>query len=237
MDEQPYLIAEDLLLLVLDDESGSLLTDPINVDAGVSGALLLELALRERVRVHEQKGLLGTHVVRVSDPAPTGDELLDSALALVAEKDRTAVGIVEHLAPGLRRELLDRLERRGVLEHADGRVLGLFPRHRWPAHDARHETELRASVRESLVDGAAPTERVGALIALLHAVGAEHRVLPFPGVSHRQLRGRAAEISEHASWASTPRAPAQEVADVVDATRAAIVATTVAAVASSPGGG
>lgn len=234
MDERPYLIAEDLLLLLLDDESGSLLTDPIKVDAGLAGALLLELALRERVRIHEHPGLFGTHVVRVSDPSATGDDLLDSVLSLVAERDRTATGVVEHVTPGLRRRLLDHLAARGVLDHTEGRVLGVFPRHRWPAHDARHETELRAAVRESLVDGADPTERVGALIALLHAVGAEHRVLAFPGVSHRRLRDRAAQVAEQASWALASGAAAE---DVVAATRAAIVATTVAAVAASPGGG
>jgi hypothetical protein len=234
MAEQSYLMAEDLLLLLLDDETGALLADPVNVDAGLAGAVLLELAVRGRVRLHEQAGLLGTHVVRVSDASPTGDEGLDAALALVAEKDRTPTGVVEHLAPGLRRGLLDRLADRGVLEHAEGRVLGIFPRHRWPLRDARHETELRAAVRASLVDGAEPGERVGALVALLHAIGAEHRVLPFPGLSHRDLRARAAGISEETAWVSAPGAAGK---DVVDATRAAIVATTVAAVASSPGGG
>jgi hypothetical protein len=93
---------------------------------------------------------------------------------------------------------------------------------------------LRAGLRESLVDGAEPSARIGALIALLHAIGAEHRVLPFPGVSHRALRTRAAQLSEESAWAA---AAAPHALDVASATRAAIMATTVAASAASPGGG
>lgn len=234
MDEQRYLIAEDLLLLLLDDERGSLLTDVSNVDAGLAGAILIELALRGQVAVHETQGLLATHVVRVVEASSTGDELLDAALELIAGKDRTAVGIIEHLAPRLRRQILDRLERRGILEHAEGKLLGIFPRHRWPAHDDRHEMGLRADLRDSLVDGAEPGERIGALIALLHAIGAEHRVLPFPGVSTRALRTRATQLSEDCAWAESAAPHAR---DVARATRAAIIATTVASSAASPGGG
>jgi hypothetical protein len=236
MDEQRYLVAEDLLLLLLDDERGSLLTDPINVDAGLAGAILLELAQRGRVRVHEAAGAPATQVVRVRDASTTGDDLLDEALRAVAERDRTATGVVEHLSRGLRHKLLDRLAARGILEHEEGRLLGVFPRHRWPAHDDRHEMALRAGIRDSLVQGEAPTERVAALIALLDAIGAEHRVLPFPGVSNRQLRARAAELSKENLWAAGSTQPAESV-DVVSATRAAIAATTITASSSYPGGG
>lgn len=231
MTERPYLVAEDLLLVLLDDERGTLLVDQVAADAGVAGALLLELALAGRIRVHEQPGILGRQVVRVSDASPTGDALLDRSLAVVAEKDRTATGLVEHLSPGLRRELLDRLERRGIVEHDEGRVLGVFPRHRWPAQDTRHELALRADLRASLVGDTAPSGRVGTVIALLHAIGAEHRVLAFPGRSHRELRARAAELTEQRLWADA------DAHEVIDATRAAIVATTVAASSTSPGGG
>lgn len=234
MDEQRYLIAEDLLLLLLDDERGSFLTDATNVDAGLAGAVLLELALRGQVTVHDTAGRLGTQVVRVVDASSTGDDLLDAALELIAAKDRTPVGVIEHLAPRLRRQVLDRLESRGILEHDEGRLLGIFPRHRWPAHDDRHEMGLRAALRGSLVDGVEPGERIGALIALLHAIGAEHRVLPFPGVSSRALRARATQLSEDDSWAAVA---APQAVDVARATRAAILATTVAASAASPGGG
>lgn len=231
MIERPYLVAEDLLLILLDDERGILLVDQVSGDAGLAGALLLELAVGGRIRVHDQPGILGRQIVRVSDASSTGDELLDRALAVVAEKDRTATGLVEHLTPGLRRELLGRLEHRGIIEHDEGRVLGVFPRHRWPAQDDRHELSLRADLRASLVEGTEPSERIGALIALLHAIGAEHRVLAFPGRSQRELRIRAAELSERRAWAHS------DARDVIDATRAAIVATTVAAASSAPGGG
>ena len=44
-------IAEDLLLLVYGDESGRQVVDGTTLDAGLSGALLVELALLRRVRL------------------------------------------------------------------------------------------------------------------------------------------------------------------------------------------
>ena len=52
------LIAEDLVLLLLDDESGKL-TNTSHLDTGIGGALLVELALAETVTVVEGIGAVG----------------------------------------------------------------------------------------------------------------------------------------------------------------------------------
>ncbi len=72
------LIAEDLVLLVTDDETGKRSVTGTGYDAALGGALLMELALRERVDV-EGEGRRTRVVVR--DGSPTGEPLLDDALA------------------------------------------------------------------------------------------------------------------------------------------------------------
>jgi hypothetical protein len=73
------LLAEDLLLLVTDDASGRLCVPASQVDAGLGGANLLELALRNKLGLtgEHDTGQPGRIVVR--DPAATGDAVLDAA--------------------------------------------------------------------------------------------------------------------------------------------------------------
>jgi hypothetical protein len=82
-------------------------------------------------------------------------------------------------------------------------VLGIFPTRTWPAQDSSRKAEVRRLVTQALVDTAAPNERTAALIALLHALRCEHKVVdPRPyQLSRRQLRARAAEIAQ-GNWAS-----------------------------------
>ena len=62
----------EFALLAYDDD-GKPVTDGTHLDNGLGGALLLELALAEKVDVEDKK-------VVVVDPAPTGDPLVDQAL-------------------------------------------------------------------------------------------------------------------------------------------------------------
>jgi hypothetical protein len=82
-------------------------------------------------------------------------------------------------------------------------VLGIFPTRTWPAQDPRRKAEVRQHVTQALVDAAAPDERTAALIALLHALRCEHKVVDPRSyqLSRRQLRARAAEIAQ-GNWAS-----------------------------------
>ena len=74
------LLAEDLLLLLTDDDSNE-------VDVALGGALLVELALTHRVDVAgpDERVREGRPVVK--DPSSTGDGLLDEALAIVGQKE------------------------------------------------------------------------------------------------------------------------------------------------------
>ena len=77
------LLAEDLLLLVTDDVSGRLLAPAAQVDAGLGGANLAELALLNKVDLsgEGEAGKAGRLVVR--DRSPAGDEVLDAALEIL----------------------------------------------------------------------------------------------------------------------------------------------------------
>jgi hypothetical protein len=219
------LLAEDLLLLVTDDTSGRLSVPTAQVDAGLGGATLVELTLRNKVDLsgEQDPGKPGRIIVR--DPSPAGDAVLDAALEiLIAHQGSKPATVIRPLSKNLRQTLYQRLADSGVVRAGQGRMLGVFPTHRWPAQDASHEAEVRRLVTEALVRQTAPDTRTAALIALLHALKCEDKIVDprQRGLSKRELRARAEEIAT-GNWASAA------VRRVIEETMAAVLAATTAA--------
>jgi hypothetical protein len=214
-------LAEDLVLLLLDPGSGRAVVDSTSLDRAIGGALLLELATRERITAD---GGGARARLSVADAAPTGDPLLDGALARL-DKPLRAQKAVERLARGTRAPVLERLAERGLVRKARSRLLGLLPITTWTPGDAAKE--LRGRAAAVLRDGARPEQQTALLISLVHAVKAEHKIVEGP---RRQLRARAAEVAD-GEWAG--QAVRKAVQAVQTSVMAAVVASTAAASSSS----
>ncbi len=102
--------------------------------------------------------------VRAVAGAAPADPVLRAAHDAVAARPRTAQDLVQRLGKGTRDALTDRLAERGLLERRDDRVLGLFPRTRWPAVDSSHEQDVRRRLTAVLVQGVEPDERTGTAV-------------------------------------------------------------------------
>jgi hypothetical protein len=128
------LIAEDLLLLLYDDESGKPIAGSPGLDYALAGAVLIELTLIGKLDITGSADGVKPGRLKVVDPAPTGDPILDERLAYVTgnpgKKPKDHMG---QLSKRLRDQLLARLVERGILQADESRVLGLFPVTRWPA--------------------------------------------------------------------------------------------------------
>jgi hypothetical protein len=221
---QHMSLAEEFLLLAY-DESGAPLTDGTRLDNGLGGALLLELALAGRVDVEDKR------VVVVSD-APTGDALIDQALAaIVADKPRKPGYWVSKLAKQARPQVLDKLVADGVLTVEKDRVLWVFPRTLYPPATGELPA-AEAAARESLraaVLGAGPVEpRVAALCALVAATELDRKV--FSDLDQKLVKARLKEIGE-GSWAAA--AVRRTIEEIQAAVLVAIIASTTAATAGS----
>ncbi len=219
------LLAEDLLLLLTDDASGRLSVPAAQVDAGLGGANLLELTLMNKVDLSGEMDQVKPGRIIIRAPSPTGDAVLDAALEIIiAHQGKKPSAVITPLAKNLRRTLYERLAGRGLVRAEQGSILGVFQTRRWPAQDARHEEEVRGPMTRALVQQAEPDPRSAALIALVHALRCENKIVdPRPyDLSRRQLRARAAEIAK-GNWAS------QAVRTTIDEMIAAVVAATSAA--------
>lgn len=226
------LLAEDLLLLLTADDTGQLRAGRMNVKLALGGALLAELTLLHRVDLAGPDERAKERRLIVRDASRTGDSVLDEALATVSCKEgKKPQNVVAALGKRTRGRLYERLAQAGVLRAEEGRVLGIFPIHRWPAEHTGHEASVRAAIVTALRQGGTTDARTRALVSLLHAMRAAHRAVDptSVGLSKRELNAAAARIAE-GEWVGAA------VRSAID-TQTAIIAASAAASSSSHGGG
>jgi len=201
------LIAEELVLLARDDETGRKKISKDKLEPAIGGALVAELALLERIGItpHED-GWSRRGRITITSMKPTDDPDLDLMLQRLAAKEGkklkdllSSASFGGRVTKDFPERLLERLARAGALtEHRD-KVLGLIPSTTWPTADPSLEDAVRQRLQSALVAGLTPTERTVALIAMLQAVGLLDKVVQ---TSDRKLvRSRAKELSE-GDWAA-----------------------------------
>jgi hypothetical protein len=218
-------LPEEFVLLAYRDD-GTPLTDGMHLDNGLGGALLLELALAEKVDVEDKK-------VVVLDSAPTGDPLIDSALRQVVEdqKTRKPGHWIAKFAENARAQVLDQLVSEGVVRREKDKVLWVFPRTRYPAaHGVEPVAETEARQRMvAAVSGSGPVEpRTAALCALVAATDLDKKI--FADLDRGQVKDRLKQIGEGA-WAAA--AVKKSIEEIQAALMIAIIASTSATAASS----
>jgi hypothetical protein len=198
----------------------------------LGGALLAELGLLQRVDLAGPGERVKERRLVVRDAGPTGDDMLDEALATVGRKEgKKPQDVVAALGKRTRGRLYERLARAGLVRAEQGRVLGIVPTRRWPAEHTGHEASVREALVTALRHGGTTDARTRALVSLLHALRAVHKAVDPDsiGLSERELEASAERIAE-GDWVG------KAVRSAIDR-QTAIIAASSAASSSGHGGG
>lgn len=186
-------LAEELLLLAYDDETGKATMPRISLDLGMAAAVLVELALAGRIAYAEGS-------LAVIDPAPTGEPVADGVLAkIAADTPHTPSSWVQRLRHGLRDRILGDLCGRGVVRDVDETELGFIHVHRYPVADASVEADIRRRLATALTSGQLPDERTAALATLVAVLRMEP-ALGLTGNAAAAARKRLEEIASGAGF-------------------------------------
>jgi hypothetical protein len=189
-------LVEEFTLLAHDVEGGRII-GTTKLEYALGGALLVELALAERIGVFDGK-------VQVLSAAAVGNELVDGALSYILGGDRSRKPHyrVQRLGPAVRPRVLSHLVATGVLREEHSRVLWVFTRTLYPSAygvESPVKTETISRMRAAVGRAGPVDARTAALCSLVEAAGMEHTV--FPLMDRRQLRARLEEISQ-GDWAT-----------------------------------
>jgi hypothetical protein len=186
-------LAEELLLLAYDDQTGKATGSRIGLDLGMAAAVLVDLALAGRIAYID--GYL-----KVIDPSPIGDPIADTVLARAAEDElHTPAQWLQRLRHRLRTRVLEDLVARGVIRDVDETQLDYIHVHRYPTTDPAYEAEIRRRLAEALTSDEIPDERTAALATLLTATRMEP-ALRLPPAETAQAHQRLEQIASGAGF-------------------------------------
>ncbi|GCB47477.1 GPP34 family phosphoprotein [Streptomyces sp. NL15-2K] len=175
-------IGEQIVLLALDEETGTLREAPLRVALAVSAAALLELSFSGYLA--ERDGAL------VVDGASTP---VDPAAAAMAEhmQNHPEETLREWLL-AVREQALDMayrgLSEKGLVREQGRRVLSAFGSVKYPVTGLSELVALRGRLAAVLAQGQDPGERSAALITVLHHAGLQAVMLQGPGEEAPEYR-------------------------------------------------
>jgi hypothetical protein len=160
---------EELVLLALNDEKGDfgLHLSRMKFENALAGTVLMDLAFLNRIDTDLEQLIL-------VDPAPTGDALFDSVMAMiVGEKGKRDasdwIQEVRYRHPNLRDLFIQKLIDRGILRKEEQKILWVFKHRRYPMIDHREVKEVRTRIRETVLSDTIPDPRDVVLISLMTA--------------------------------------------------------------------
>ena len=168
--------AEEIMLLLLDDENGSFARVPDRlVRYALGGGVLMELALEDRIDTDLNKLIL-------VDSTPLQDSLIDPMLSDIAAATETHdtrywLERAAARADAIREGALRRLVQKGILASEEGRFLWVFRSRRYPAIDGKAELEVKLRIMEVLFSDKIPDPRDVVIICLADACGIFEQLL------------------------------------------------------------
>lgn len=204
-------IAEDLLLLLLDNEAAQPRLQRHQRGRALAGALLLDLAYDCRIRPAvagdaTQPGQL----IALAGPVPL-DPAVRPALALLEHGPLTAGAAIGRLRKRAEDDVLDQLLRTGQIHQIQLSSHRLLRNsYAWPLSDRSRVEALRQTITTALFHGRRPPAPVAAIIAVLNTVGGLGAALNLDEQAAQHAAQRAGEITFGAWSQVSQEAPTAE---------------------------
>ena len=173
--------AEELLLLILDNDDGDIVASmpSQSLNTLLAGALLMDLALENRIDNDLERVIL-------VDATPVGDDLLDPVLAdIAADTETRAIDYwlkrTATLGYEIREKALNRLVERGVVESDESNMFFLSSRvrrsRRYPVIDGSVTEEVQFRIMRLLFSDDIPDPRDIVIVSLAAAGDLFRRIL------------------------------------------------------------
>lgn len=188
-------IAEDLLLLLLDNAANRPALDRDRREKVLGAAVLLDLALACKIRPSvDGEPVPPGRLMLLTGPA-LDDPILDPALRLLQRRPLKPRAAVAKLRRGIESAVLHQLERDGYIRPIQLRGKRFDGSRVWSMVDRSRVDEARAAVVAALFDLRNPAPTTAAIISLLHSVNGLGALLSLNERGWDWVNSRAADIA------------------------------------------
>lgn len=216
-------IAEDLLLLLLDNAAAQPGLEHARLQRLLAAAVLLDLAYDCRVRpALPGEPVPADRLIALTGPPPM-DPVVRPALALLQEAPITASAAIDKLRKHTEDQVLDQLLRTGQI-HQISLSQNRFRRnsYAWPLASRSRVDRARSALLAALFDGDRPDPATAGIVSLLHAVSGLSAVLSLNDRGWQWVVDRANEIAS-GTWVDDEKMEDVNLAVTTAAVRAALV--------------
>lgn len=160
-------LIEALLLIALDDDNGRFITDSGNLRHGISGAVLMELALEGKVEVEGDK-------LSLSNASPSKSPIVNEILDMMKVTSRSSevkywVNKIGSRSQELQEETLASLCEQKILRKEEDKFLWFIRYDIYPAENMNPELEIRKEISDVILEKAKPNPKVLMLLNLIEA--------------------------------------------------------------------
>lgn len=224
---------EGLMLLALNEEKGTM--SGAYIEYSVAAAVLAELLLLQRIRVVRDD----KDKVELIDDSPTGDRVMDEALAKIGAAKRRRklkdwVSSIGHISK-LKHKVAAQLVEDGIVELEEKKVLWLFTQKVYPEVNAKPEQELRYEMRRLVLDKPLDIDpRVALMVSLAQSARLLNQVFSKQELKANKERIENISKGEELGAIAKEVVAAVEVAVMIAAIMPAITAATTATTTSTP---
>lgn len=218
--EKNLTLKEKYILLAYHPERGRPLAFSSYHSYGLTGAVLLELADQDKVKIEDKKVIL-------KNKKKTGDMALDLAIekiSSVKNRKKTQTWISRLANSGsyrkIKNNVLDGLVRKKVLRKEEGKALWIFKYQKYPVRDIGMRRSLVSEIRDVVLKNHLGTKDIYLLIGLIGATKLTNSV--FERGERKKARKRIREVMK-----------SNDVAKALDGTVAAVQTAIIASIAAS----
>lgn len=215
-------VHDKLVLLALDDEKGTFVSDSMIFGYCIAGAILFELSIKGRIQIVEDR-------VKVIEDEKLNDEALDYCLKLITDskKERKmsywveTIGFKDNL---LRKKILDKLISLDILEEKENRILWIFKNNKYPTKNEVPENLIRKRLNDIILNASKAMNDEIMIISLVDTCGLNNEVY---GKAIANLKKTEIKrIIKDYQFADTTGKLIEEIHDTIIAVLVVIIATT-----------
>jgi hypothetical protein len=159
-------LAEDIILLLLDDDSGKLASiDLMTLNYAMAGAVLMDLALRNKIDTDLERLI-------VADSTPTGLQMLDRYLDKISSENgenNTRYWLTElsNYGEQIVDSALGMLVEKKILKTEEKKILWVIGTRVYPMVDDKEEKEVKRRIVDLLMSDEIPTPQDVVLVSLI----------------------------------------------------------------------
>ncbi|MEM1137685.1 MAG: GPP34 family phosphoprotein [Bacteroidota bacterium] len=170
-------LAEELLLIALDDKRGKLITSSnFSLDFCLSGAILFDLTFGNQIILREK-------TLEIASEIEPEDAIMKQAYQIIAQKNKSEdmqfwINELCEKITGIRYAILENLVAKDVLYKVEKKLLKIFSNPRYLPKNGELEYAVRARIREIILHNQPHDIKSTMLIALVNTADLVEELFP-----------------------------------------------------------